>query len=77
MMYLPVFLLTVSALTNSALAESRHVNKRANEENPEGLEAVVMELSADLSQLKALHSADVNRLETRITSLEKNLGECL
>lgn len=77
MMSLLVFLFTVSALTNSALAESRHANKRANEENSEGLEAVVMALSAALSQLKAQYSADVNRLETRITSLEEDLGETL
>ena len=74
-MNLLVFLLTVTALTNS-LAESRQANKRADGDNSE-LETMVMKLSADLSQLTAQNTADVNRLETKIASLETELGESL
>ena len=54
---------SLATLTNSlAAGSSGHAVKRAaGEESP--LEAAVLKLSADLSQLTAQQSADVNRLE--------------
>ena len=69
-----VLLLCVITLTNS-LAQSGHVSKRSDDWV--SMDAVIMKLSSDVSQMRTELFTDVTRLDRQVTNLQSQHGHSL